>query len=83
MTGEPSHPPLENQPHARHRHVFVVVRLDRADALARQRPADENDVVLTKAFFSADDARAEVARLNGLERHESLYFFRVGRLVDE
>jgi hypothetical protein len=63
--------------------VYVIARLHRADALPEPRPVDENDVMLTKAFFSADDAKVEAARLNGLDSGLWVYFVRVARLVEE
>ena len=58
--------------------IFVVLRLDQYDV-----PLDDPTlcVVATKAFLDESEARAEVERLNELNRGKSaIYFWRVVRM---
>lgn len=67
-------------PHARYKHVFVVVRLRKTEAVAE---AKEDDVMLTKAFFKQGDAENEAMRLNEVNQEFWRYFVCVARLVDD
>ena len=70
-------------PHSRHRHIFVVIRLHKSDLESGAALLGEEDVTLTKAFLKESAARAEVERLNELNGDYWSYFFTVARLVEE
>jgi hypothetical protein len=70
------------QPHARYRHLFVVGRIWKA-SLTEADQLTLDDLTLTKAFFSEEEANAEAARLNEMNGERWCYFARVARLVPE
>lgn len=66
------------QPNSRYAHVFVVVRcLNRAAF----EDATQDDIALTRAYVSEEEAEREAARLNALNEQHWSYFVRVARLV--
>lgn len=74
----------DNQPHARLRHVFVVLRIRQpVNASQDKRPLQLDDVMATKAFFSQTAAEDEVHRLNEANADFWRYFVRVARLAPE
>jgi len=67
--------------HAHFQHLFVVGRLPKTPGemeIHRHRPSD---FMLTKAFFTEDEAEQESARLNAQNGEYWSYFVRVVRLV--
>ena len=65
-----------NTPHSKHTHVHAVVRYD----FDLEEP--ENRIAIPKVFESAEQARAEVDRLNELNADKKCrYFAVVTRLV--
>jgi hypothetical protein len=70
-------------PHARYRHVFVVMRLPKPDDASGYGHLNEGDVTLTKAFFEESAARAEADRLNELNEKYWPYSVNIARLVEE
>lgn len=69
--------------HARYQHLFVVVRLPAADALCdgARMLVTEDDVALTKAFGTEEEAEMEARRMNELNQGQWQYFVSVARLV--
>jgi hypothetical protein len=67
--------------HSKHRHVFVVIRVDEYERL---EVALEQRIVVTKVFQTWEAAEVEVARLRKINAGKSCtYFWTVGRLVEE
>jgi hypothetical protein len=63
------------------RHVFVVLRHDRFDP---PLPDATGAIVATKAFWSEEEAEAEVRRLNQVNAAAgATYFWRIARLDPE
>jgi hypothetical protein len=70
-------------PHARYRHIFVVVRLPRPDTRGGDGHIHEDHITLTKAFLKERAAQEEVDRLNELNREYWSYSINVARLVED
>jgi len=74
----------DNRPHARLRHVFVVLRVRQpVNTSHDKRPLELDDVMATKAFFSQSAAEHEARRLNEANADFWRYFVRVARLPPE
>lgn len=71
------------QPHARFEHVFVVTRIAKGALSHGCCPLQQDDVMLTKAFFSQAEAENEAARLTSINEEFWHYFVCVARLVDK
>lgn len=69
------------QPHNKHQHLFVVVRLSKRLQTTEDLDVSE-DVMLTKVFFEQEEAEREASRLNELNEEFWHYFVCTARLVD-
>lgn len=66
-------------PNSRYRHAFAIVRIDLFQVDLEMAP--ENRVFVPKVVWTQQEAEAEVARLNEVNRDKNcLYFFRLTRL---
>lgn len=67
------------KPNAKYEHVFVVIRFETEPAHSDQ--AIEQRITATCAFWSKEEAEAEVDRLNRINQDKGcVYFWEVARL---
>jgi hypothetical protein len=72
---------MNNTPHSKHPHLYVVIRIDSHEGL--DDAFDEDRLAVTNVFESEEAAASDAARLNELAAKRgsrSRYVTRVGRL---